>query len=444
MKKFITMAVSLILCFNTTISAFAAIPEGWREMTEEEIESISGDFIEPERNTEKTATDEMYAALYAPVRGDIDTIPDVDIAEDYLGGNYLNYSVERYINPRYVNIDRLYNCTDVLMYTGHGNYDRVVISPSAESDKTDDNCTGVYMGSKSIVDKTYNAKLVGILKRNMSACKFVLFACCEAAKTNSNITKSVVENGAKSAIGWKVKVGSPDLHKWERRFFENVSSRASTIYNAAKEANTLNGFAFREDIIQNVFYGDKDLKLSNNKSRSTEETTKNGLIQIDKNLNIDCSNKNITDLTNYLEENVEGFDSNLFKVKVIHNSIPGENYYTILYGMEIGEFQTPYEVIVFVEDDNIEYSATFDKSDIENLMITPIAFEEDTSLESKIEAAKKEARKEVPDDVIVEEQIVKKVLNEDLVPMLFVKTSCIDEYGGVFVLYYECSLDEKQ
>ena len=77
-------------------------------------------------------------------------------------------------------------------------------------------------------------------------------------------------------------------------------------------------------------------------------------------------------------------------------------------------------------------------------MITPIAFEEDTSLESKIEAAKKEARKEVPDDVIVEEQIVKKVLNEDLVPMLFIKTSCIDEYGGVFVLYYECSLDEKQ
>ncbi|NDO45323.1 hypothetical protein [Clostridium sp. MD294] len=75
------------------------------------------------------------------------------------------------------------------MYTGHGIYDRVVISPSAESDKTDDNCTGVYMGSKSIVDKTYNTKFVGILKRNMSACKFVLFACCEAAKTNSNIKK---------------------------------------------------------------------------------------------------------------------------------------------------------------------------------------------------------------------------------------------------------------
>ncbi|NDO45322.1 hypothetical protein [Clostridium sp. MD294] len=100
MKKFITIAVSLILCFNTTISAFAVIPERWSEMTKEEIESISGNFIEPERNTEKTTTDEMYAALYAPVRGDIDTIPDVDIAEDYLGGNYLNYSVERYINPR--------------------------------------------------------------------------------------------------------------------------------------------------------------------------------------------------------------------------------------------------------------------------------------------------------------------------------------------------------
>lgn len=96
-------------------------------------------------------------------------------------------------------------------------------------------------------------------------------------------------------------------------------------------------------------------------------------------------------------------------------------------------------MIVFVEDDNIEYMTKYDESNYEKLASTLMNFNED-SYEYEIETAKKEAIKGIPDDVTLDYQEVTKILDKDLNPILAVKTAYVDAQGGRFVLDYEYSL----
>lgn len=172
---------------------------------------------------------------------------------------------------------------------------------------------------------------------------------------------------------------------------------------------------------------------------SALEDARKKLITIDKVLNIDCANGNIEALTEYFEKNVNGFDSETFKILFINNSVQDENVYTMMYHQEINGFQTPRSIMVFVENDTIEYISTLDEYNYADIALIPMALSEDT-LNAQIEIAKKEAVKEIDGDVTIEGQEVKKILDENLNPILVVKTTCVDAHGGVYLLKYEYNL----
>lgn len=189
----------------------------------------------------------------------------------------------------------------------------------------------------------------------------------------------------------------------------------------------------------NQFYeissGNENIVLSKNRKNRSVRLEDYGLIEVDKELNIDCENGDIEELTQYLEENIEGFDSETCKVEMISNSVDGRNEYTVLYGLYINEFETAFRVIVFVEDDTILYSSGLNDVNYDELAAIPALLEE--SYEDEIETAKKEALKEVPETANVESQKVRKFLDENLIPQLIVETTCIDkETGGGFLLGY--------
>lgn len=165
-----------------------------------------------ERNKSRAISDDMYAALFGTDHGNIDCTIDVDIANKYF--SKMNYNTELYKEPTYSKIHRLYYCTDILLFAGHGEYDRVNIKPAPQY-RTAENCTGVYMGTSNITDGS--STLVGIGKKSMDQCRFALFAACQTANPNysTNIAQSTVNNGAQSSIGWRVDVSSSGLQEWE-------------------------------------------------------------------------------------------------------------------------------------------------------------------------------------------------------------------------------------
>lgn len=442
MKKFISLLVAAALCAGSSVAVFGAdIPEGWHAVSDEELglpsEEEERAITAALRNGGKEITDDEYAALYAPERRDIDCLPDMDIAGKYLGEDGMNYNVETYINPTFTNIHRLYYCTQVLMYTGHGYHDRVIIIPD---NADEDQRTGVYMGDTNLTDDGYEAVLVGLGNKDMSDCRFALFACCLAASPNysNNLARYVIANGAETSLGWRVEVGSQDLHIWEDLFFDGLE-RGLTIFESAKIANSnKNIYSDPGSILANGIFGNEDQKLSENNNRNIMEEY--GFIKVDKKLNIDCEKGDLDELTEYLAEHVEGFAPDKFEVELINNSVDKKDYYTILYGLKINGFDTPFGITVFVEDDSIEYVVSFEKEDMEKFNTAPLKFTE-YGFEEEIEKAKKEAAKEAPDDAVMEWQEVLKKLDENLKPYLLVKTSCKDEYGGVFLLTYEYDLD---
>lgn len=193
------------------------------------------------------------------------------------------------------------------------------------------------------------------------------------------------------------------------------------------------------DQFYEISFGNDTIVLSKNRKNRSVRLADYGLIEVDKELNIDCANGDIEELTQYLEENVEGFDSETCKAEMISNSVYGRNEYTVLYGLHINGFETAFRVIVFVEDDTILYSSGLNDVNYDELAALPALLEE--SYDNEIETAKKEALKEVPETADVESQKVRKFLDENLIPQLIVETTCIDkETGGGFLLGYVYNL----
>lgn len=113
-------------------------------------------------------------------------------------------------------------------------YDRVNIKPAPEY-RTDENCTGVYMGTSNITDGS--STLVGIGKKSMDQCRFVIFAVCLTADDtkDTNIAEYAVENNADASIGWAVYVSSTGIQNWEGFFFSYLDGEYEIVYN--KEIN---------------------------------------------------------------------------------------------------------------------------------------------------------------------------------------------------------------
>ena len=118
----------------------------------------------------------------------------------------------------------------------------------------------------------------------------------------------------------------------------------------------------------------------------------------------------------------------------------GGNYYEIIYVMKVNGFETPYNVIVFVEDDKIDYVASFTQDDYDQLASIPSVMEE-SDFSDSIEIAKEEALEYVPNDATVDNQETRLILDSNLSPIVIVKTVCVDDSDCRFVLDYEYNLN---
>ena len=108
--------------------------------------------------------------------------------------------------------------------------------------------------------------------------------------------------------------------------------------------------------------------------------------------------------------------------------------------MKVNGFETPYNVIVFVEDDKIDYVASFTQDDYDQLASIPSVMEE-SDFSDSIEIAKEEALEYVPNDATVDNQETRLILDSNLSPIVIVKTVCVDDSDCRFVLDYEYNLN---
>ena len=147
--------------------------------------------------------------------------------------------------------------------------------------------------------------------------------------------------------------------------------------------------------------------------------------------------ENVNNLTQILEKNIDEFDSNLFKVEMINNTVYGKNYYEVIYIAKVNEYKLPYSIIVFIEDNQIQYVKLFSANEIKKIK----KFEDKLSnlnIDKDIKVAKREALRYVPETATVDYQNITINIDNEFNLHLTVKTACVDEDGtSRFVLSYE-------
>ena len=419
----------LLVCLLAMTTITTAFTNGNLDIDEENKEDMK--ILQEERQKRKEElqqtreiTDDMYAAFFRWDDGSIDAAEDVTIADNYFSS--MNYITE----PTYYDIDRRYAYTDILLFAGHGLSDRVYIRP-APSERTYENDTGIHTGSTKLNDG--DTRLIGVGKRGFPQSRFVMLAACESAYTSNNIAKYSVQNGAESAIGWQEKVSSEELHKWEKLFFNQIQLGKS-LREAKEIANDHLRKTEHPDVLTSRIYGNDNIRLSKDRSKSTNN--QESFTYVNKTLNIDCANKNLDELTEYLEKNVQGFHKENCKIELISQTGPDDDDYTILYGLQYNGFKTPYKVLVYVYGKEIKYSSNLDEFNNfvgERNIVSNISNE-------IIETAKQEAIKVHNIDEKVECQEVEKILDKNFQPYISVKTVYVDENGAKFAKEYKYSI----
>lgn len=365
------------------------------------------------------------AALYGAEETHVDCTIDVSKFKSCF--NAMDYSVEPFTTPTTADIKDWYDSAAVLMYAGHGQYDRVVITPYGE-----DYCTGVY---KSTSDKSVaKGTLVGIGKNGLDNCQLAIFAACLTANTNegTTITQYAVNKGAEAAIGWKNSVGTDQLQDWEHFFCTYLKTGDYTLKECKEFADAL-VVDSSGDVLTGKIYGDSSMILSSSASRSI--AADDFFTYIDEEIYVNCVNEDFAELTEYLEQNVEGFDKESCKIELVHNY--ADNDYEVMYVKEENGFKTPYKVMVFISEDGV--MKYFSNLPAESTAYT-LRSNTDVGIdEADIDEAKKEATVGYEDYEIVE-QTVEKQLNSDMQPVLRVFTIYEDVNGAKFAENYDYAL----
>lgn len=447
LKKIIALCLGLSFCLSSaslaTASNVITDEYGRKIYSEEEDQEIlrtERQQRKEELGLSKAITQDMYAAFFGNDHCDpVNTSIDVGIANKYF--RQMGYITEPFIDPTPDDIGRRYYCTDILMFAGHGNYDRVFIRPNQEYRNSDNN-TGVHMGDKNIsgdpTDKgTY---FIGIGKKRMNS-RFVMFTACESAAGNNNIAKSSIANGARASIGWPLKVASSHLQEWEESFLMSLSDGQS-IKAAKKSADIVFGGSMATDdtgVLHHELYGDLDMVLSRNRSTGTLEIPVFELVK--EKLNIDCENNDLDELTQYLNENLEGFDDT-FELSLVAPSEPDERTYTIMYRKKYNGFSTPYFVYVSADEKNniIEYYNNL--KDFNSVkMARSIHINANNIPEDLIEKAKLKAIGDGYEGYTVDSQRVAKCIDKNYQPYLSILTTFVDSSGQCYVEDFNYYLD---
>lgn len=113
----------------------------------------------------------------------------------------------------------------IVFMSGHGNSSLISFMNNGTNKFYIDN-TNVSIGS-----------YIGIGNYVSSLNALIVFAGCETAKGSSNISSYVVNQGAKSSIGWTTSINSGSHTNWLKRFNDKIKDKSTTVSAAKSSAD---------------------------------------------------------------------------------------------------------------------------------------------------------------------------------------------------------------
>lgn len=221
--------------------------------------------------------------------------------------------------------------SDVLFFSGHGNYDHVGFNYDG---KGEEYATGVYYTTDFRTTDGY--ELVG-LSGNMDSVKLVTFAACLTASNNdNNITAKAVGYGADTAVGWSSSINAGSHSNWLARYNDKLAT-GSTVLEAVTYANS---FTYLDSDVKDArIYGDRSLviKLTSGATALDED------FSLEK---IDVKSPVVANVTDGLTEesivsaarnNLPDFDPNDYEINIYNIC---DNCYTVDLVFSLGNIRT--------------------------------------------------------------------------------------------------------
>lgn len=171
-----------------------------------------------------------------------------------------------------------------------------------------------------------------------------------------------------------------------------------------------------------------------------ENNIDNPFTYINQPLDIDCANHDVSALTEYLAQNVKGFDKEKCRLELISQSSEHDEY-TILYYLTYKGFDTPYSLLANTEGKMVHYVSDLHEFDLNAAKRVNLMHADDIP-DDIVEKAKAVAvDKNLPEGYGVKEQKVTKRLDENFKPYLSIVTVYYDEIGAMYAKEYQLYLD---
>lgn len=184
--------------------------------------------------------------------GNIDTTEDATDANNAYSEMGLTYSalntmptVSNMKNTHSNNIP--YLSSGIVFFSGHGNSQLMSFNY--------DNSGGNY---EVIVqaNTTTTGSYIGIGNYITPSSALIIFAGCSTAEGDSNISKYVVNKGAKASIGWSTSIAEGSHRNWLERFNNSIKDKNTSVSAAAISASN---HIYLDSRVKNyVIYGDAE------------------------------------------------------------------------------------------------------------------------------------------------------------------------------------------
>lgn len=215
---------------------------------------------------------------------------------------------------------------------------------------------------------------------------FVLFSGCSTAEGTYNLPQTAIDNGARSAMGYKTQIHNNDSDKWTSRFWQNLSTGVS-INSAIRYANSFSDYAFPNEIKATREYGYIAFKPKSQSVYSTEQISLLNNMEVIDSKTYDLESKVISNelIANYVKIAFnENFDLNDYSYAYVE-AIENENITKIYdFNLLINDMPSNVGYTVMVDKNFIQIInnlKSFDKQSTKKVpKVTSISNEEEEKL----------------------------------------------------------------
>lgn len=185
----------------------------------------------------------------------------------------------------------------------------------------------------------------------------------------------------------------------------------------------------------------KDKKGNSEIYLRDEENVEDIFTYIYQPLDIDCANNDVSALTEYLAQNVKGFDKENCEISLIHDNVYNASECSVYYDLKYKGYYTPYYLMASVEGKMVEYVTNLHEFDLKVAEKVTLVHADDIPNDVIAKAKAKAVDKDLPEGYGVKEQKVTKRLDKEFNPYLAIGTVYYDEIGAMYAKEYQYYLN---